>query len=210
VRAEAVNRDDLAGHHEEPVAHDHGVDRTRDELAVLVAVDVARRPAQERRQLAMRTPRRIPLERLAGGEHQGDDGRRDKLFHRQRAADREDGDDVHARLAGHQVAEDRPAKADPHDPGRHGPGDRGQVVPTGPGEGQAQRQPGRAEREQRVAEDPEDAGAEGGCHSPSLRGPVGPFAGPRSRAAGPFGTRQVQCVRHSSAGASAGTRKPGG
>ena len=89
----------------------------------------------------MRTPRRIPLERLAGGEHQGDDGRRDKLLHRQRAADREDGDDIHARLAGQQVAEDRPGKADPHDPGRHGPGDRGQVVPTGPGEGQAQRQP---------------------------------------------------------------------
>jgi hypothetical protein len=165
---QAVHRDDLAGLDHEPVADDHGVDRTRDELAVLVAVDIARRPAQERRQLAMRAPLRVPLERLAGGEHQGDDSGCEGLFHRQRAADREDGDDIHARLAGQQIAEDRPGKADPHDPGRHDPGDRGQVVSTGHREAQAQRQPGRAEREQRAAKDLKDACGQGGRRHPRV------------------------------------------
>ena len=49
----AVDRNDLARLHEQPVARPHVVDRANDQFAVLVARDHLRRAVEQRGELAM-------------------------------------------------------------------------------------------------------------------------------------------------------------
>ncbi|MDN3494883.1 hypothetical protein QL996_03000 [Planococcus sp. APC 4015] len=55
-------------------------------------------PVQQRGQLALRSPFREVLQRLAAGHHQDDDHARDDLSDRYRRTDRDDGEDVDAEL----------------------------------------------------------------------------------------------------------------
>ena len=110
-RGDAVDRDHGSRLDEQPVAAAHGVHRSLDELAVLVARDDARGPIEQRRQLPVRPSVRVGLERLPRGEHQRDHRAREVLLQGQRTAHREEGDHVDPRLASeqadHHVAEQR-------------------------------------------------------------------------------------------------------
>ena len=77
----------------------HLPDRHRRERAVLVAVGAARRAFEQRGELPVRASVREVLEGPPGREHERDHGAGQVLLERERAAHREDGDQVHAGLA---------------------------------------------------------------------------------------------------------------
>ena len=83
-----------------------------------MSLDGARRPAQERRQLALRPSLRVALERLAGREHDPDHRGGERLVEQESAGDRQDRDEVDAELSMREIAEDSPCQPDRDDDGR--------------------------------------------------------------------------------------------
>jgi hypothetical protein len=122
------------------------------DAAVPVAVNDARRPRHERRELSVGAAGRVALQPLAGGQHDADDGRGECLTQEQRADDGQHGDEVHACLTVQEVADDRGGQPDPDDDGRDGPrpGRRGFVAT--PRKEQAKDEPAGGEREEQARE----------------------------------------------------------
>ena len=89
----------------------------------LVPMDGPRRPGHERRQLAVGPTRGKSLEPVAGREHHADHGRREVLPEQHGTGDGQDRDDVDARLAVEEVADDRQREPGRDHDGRYGPGE---------------------------------------------------------------------------------------
>ena len=108
-RCDPVDRDHGARLHQQTVAAPHLPDRTLDEIVPLVPRHRSRSAIEQRRKLTVRPPVREGLERLAGGEHQGDHRAGEVLLEGERASHREQRDHIDARLASqqsdHHVAE---------------------------------------------------------------------------------------------------------
>ena len=124
----AVDRDDLAGLHEQAVARPHVVDRADDQLAILVSRDHLGSAIEEGGELAVGPSVRVGLKRLAAGEHQRDHGTGQVLAERQRAGHGQQGDQVDACLAPDQTHHRLPGERHQPDRRGHGPHGVGRVV----------------------------------------------------------------------------------
>ena len=76
----------------------------------------------------MGAARREAFEPVSGGEHHRDDGGGERLIEQESAADRQDRDDVDARLMLDQVGDDRRGEPDGDEQGREGPGTPGEGI----------------------------------------------------------------------------------
>src|SRR5581483_8462637 len=99
---DAVDRDDLPGANDDGVAHAHPLDRHFLDARRRANVCDARRPADERRQLAARTTGGPLLEGVPAREHQRDHGPGGPLPERKRSRDRDQGDGVDADVPAEQ------------------------------------------------------------------------------------------------------------
>jgi len=119
VRQEdTVDGNDLRGAHQQLVADR---DLVGGKIPCLIArartADMRdlRRAIQQRRQLTSRTAARVVFERLAAGEHEHDDQRRDRLTDREGRDHGDDGEHVESDMTAHHVADH--ADDRPHDDG---------------------------------------------------------------------------------------------
>ena len=118
---EPVDRHDLAVLHEQQVARSHLPDRHRRERALPVPVRAAGRALEQRGEFPVRASVGEVLEGAPRREHERDHGAGQVLLERERAAHREDGDQVNAGVTVQDAAQDLPADGDDPDRGREGP-----------------------------------------------------------------------------------------
>ena len=113
-----------------------------------IAVDDAGRAGDEGRELPVGAAGRVPLQPLAGREHDADDRRSQRLSQQERADDGQHGDEVDAGLAMQQVADDRERQPDADDDGGDRPAPRGRLLVAEPREHEAEDEAADGERQQ--------------------------------------------------------------
>ena len=100
---DAVDRNDFAGPHQEPIADGDVADRHLLDAVVDAAMRLARRAIDQRAQIMLGAGNRDILEHIAAGIHQRDDGAGQRLAERQRGAHRHQRDRIDAEPAGQEI-----------------------------------------------------------------------------------------------------------
>ena len=134
VEGEAVDRDDLAGLHQQEVARPDVLNLRRRQDAIFVAVNDPRCVGEQRVELAARAGVGEGFESESSRQHEGDDRARGVLPHDERRHHGQESDDVDSRLASTQITHHGEGEREEHD----GSGRR----PEQAGHGTVARRPG--------------------------------------------------------------------
>ena len=152
-RDHAVDRNDFAGPHQEPVADRNVADRHVLDAIVDAAMRDARRPIEQRAQAMLGARHGDVLEHVAAGIHQRHDGAGQRLAERQRGAHRHQRDRIDAEPPGQEVAQHRDCEAGDDRRGRQRPAKIGKVRPVREMRGNSRGQSRNGNGDERPAQD---------------------------------------------------------
>ena len=143
IRHHAVHRDDLTGADDDHVAGHERVDADLFHKRTAAPVRDPRRALEQETQLASGTGVGGRLQRVAAGEHEGDDHGGELLAERERTGHRQQRDRIDAHIAMRQAASDRPDERPENDESCAGPDDVCRRVGTEDMEDRAGDEPGQ-------------------------------------------------------------------